>query len=148
VNLASHVFARWGKFNLVGAMGMAVQLGTLAVIDRVSGGHYLWATAAALELTLLHNFAWHVHWTWRDRRNRSGIRGECARFHLANGAVSLAGNLLLMRVLVEGARMPVVPANLLAILGCSVVNFALGDQWVFGQAQKAEAWSVLSRLSR
>jgi putative flippase GtrA len=123
---------RWGKFNLVGVMGMAVQLGSLAILNRVSAGHYLWATAAALEVTLLHNFVWHLHYTWRDRRDRTSMLGKCVRFHLANGAVSLVGNLLLMRVLVEGVRMPVVPANAIAIVCCSAVNFALGDQWVFG----------------
>jgi putative flippase GtrA len=123
---------RWGKFNLVGVMGMAVQLGTLALMNRVSAGHYLWATAAALEVTLVHNFVWHLHYTWRDRYAGVGVLGQCVRFHLGNGAVSMVGNLLLMRVLVEGARMPVVPANAVAIVCCSVVNFAAGDQWVFG----------------
>jgi len=46
----------------------------------------------------------------------------------------MAGNLVLMPVLVEGAGMPVVAANAVAVLGCSVVNFLLGDGWVFGEA--------------
>ena len=133
------ILIRWVKFNAVGALGMAVQLGVLALLNRVSAGHYLWAAAAALEVTLLHNFVWHLNYTWRDRRNRSGVLGQCVRFHLANGAVSMMGNLALMRVLVEGARMPVVPANCVAILCCSLVNFALGDQWVFGESRKAQA---------
>ena len=54
-----------------------------------------------------------------------------ARFHLSNGAVSIVGNLVLMRLLVEGAGMPVLTANGVAILVCSVVNFLLGDGWVF-----------------
>jgi len=56
---------------------------------------------------------------------------QLARFHLSNGAVSMAGNLALMPLLVEAVHMPVIPANLLAILACSVVNFWLGDAWVF-----------------
>jgi putative flippase GtrA len=43
----------------------------------------------------------------------------------------MVGNLVLMRVLVEGAGMPVLAANGVAILVCSVVNFFLGDGWVF-----------------
>jgi putative flippase GtrA len=137
---------RWGKFNLVGAMGMAVQLGALALINHVAPGHYMLATAAAIELTLLHNFVWHLHYTWRDRyptldtksvfrMGHPGDRGVLARnllrFHLSNGLVSLLGNLALMPVLVESARIPVVAANAIAILGCSIVNFFLGDQWAF-----------------
>ncbi len=121
---------RWGKFNMVGALGMAVQLGSLAVFNRMAAGHYLIATAAAIELTLLHNFAWHLHFTWRDRREGSAV-GQLVRFHLSSGMVSLAGNLALMRLLVHGRHLPVVLANGIAIVCCSVVNFCLGDAWAF-----------------
>ncbi len=123
---------RWGRFNLVGAMGRAVQLGTLAFLNRWTGGqHYLWVSAAALELTLLHNFAWHRRFTWRDRESRAATGERCLRFHLSNGGVSLVGNLLLMRLLVHGAHMPVLGSNAAAIVCCSVLNFCLGDTWPF-----------------
>lgn len=122
---------RWCRFNLVGALGMAVQLATLALLNRASRGHYLIATAGAIELTLLHNFAWHVAWTWRDRRDPSSLAARLLRFHLANGLVSFAGNLLLMRLFVADAHLPVLLANAMAILACSIVNFLLGDQWIF-----------------
>jgi putative flippase GtrA len=130
-----NVLVRWGKFNLVGAVGMAVQLGALAFINRLAPGHYMVATAAALEITRLHNFVWHLHYTWRDRfptRNvKRMLAGQFIRFHLSNGLVSMIGNLALMPVLVEGARIPVVLANAIAILCCSIVNFFLGDRWAF-----------------
>lgn len=124
-------FIRWSKFNLVGAMGMVVQLSALALLNRWAAGHYLVAAAAAVELTLLHNFAWHIAYTWRDRRNNSDRLSQLMRFHLSNGLVSMLGNLALMRILVDEARMPVIAANGIAILCCSVVNFCLGDSWVF-----------------
>jgi putative flippase GtrA len=133
-----NVLVRWGKFNLVGAVGMAVQLGALAFINRLAPGHYMLATAAALEITLLNNFVWHLHYTWRDRfptRNVNRmLAGQFIRFHLSNGLVSMIGNLALMPVLVEGARIPVVLANAIAILCCSIVNFFLGDRWAFVEA--------------
>jgi putative flippase GtrA len=133
-----NVLVRWGKFNLVGAVGMAVQLGALAFINRLAPGHYMLATAAALEITLLNNFVWHLHYTWRDRfptRNvKRMLAGQFIRFHLSNGLVSMIGNLALMPVLVEGARIPVVLANAIAILCCSIVNFFLGDRWAFVEA--------------
>jgi putative flippase GtrA len=125
------MLARWGKFNLVGAVGMAVQLGTLALINRIAPGHYMLATAAAIEITLLHNFVWHLHYTWRDRRCRSALRSQLIRFHLSNGLVSMAGNLALMPLLVGEMRIPVVAANAIAILCCSIVNFCLGHNWAF-----------------
>ena len=100
-------------------------------MNRWAGGHYLYASAAALEVTLLHNFVWHLRYTWRDRRDNSARLGQLMRFHLSNGLVSLLGNLALMRILVEGARLPVLAANSIAILCCSLVNFCLGNEWVF-----------------
>ncbi len=124
--------ARWGKFNLVGVVGMGVQLGVLAEISRVAHGHYLWATAAAIELTLVHNFCWHMRFTWRERLgDGASLWWRMVRFQAANGVVSMVGNLGLMRVLVSGAGLPVVVANGIAIVCCSVVNFAAGEWWAF-----------------
>jgi len=44
-----------------------------------------------------------------------------------------------MRLLVEEAHLPVLSANALAILSCSIVNFCLGDSWVFAPQRNAEA---------
>jgi putative flippase GtrA len=127
---------RWGKFNLVGAMGMAVQLGVLALLNRWSAGHYLYASAAAVELAILHNFAWHIRYTWRDRNDNSDRLSQLIRFHLSNGLVSMLGNLALMRILVDEMRLPVLAANSVAVLCCSLVNFGLGDAWVFAAGGK------------
>ena len=134
MNAFRQIGFRWCKFNLVGAMGMVVQLAVLALLERGAGGHYLLATAAAIELTLLHNFVWHLHYTWRDRRDDSALVSQLVRFHLSNGVVSLVGNLLLMRILVQEACMPVLAANSIAILCCSLVNFCLSDRWTFRRA--------------
>lgn len=132
-----NILVRWGKFNVVGAMGMAVQLGSLALFNQLSEGHYLVATAAALELTLVHNFVWHLLYTWRDRRDRSALPGRFVRFHLSNGLVSMVGNLALMPLLVHEARIPVVASNAIAILCCSLVNFCLGHNWAFAVRTEA-----------
>jgi putative flippase GtrA len=138
---------RWGKFNLVGAMGMGLQLAALALFNRWMAGHYLYASAAAIELTLLHNFMWHLHYTWRDRRDgATGLR-QFARFHLSNGLVSMLGNLALMRLLIHEARLPLLVSNVIAILCCSVANFCLGNNWAFAEARKVEA-SCKSEVTR
>jgi putative flippase GtrA len=134
-----NTFIRWLKFNLVGAIGMAVQLASLALFNRCWAGHYLYASAAAVELTLLHNFVWHLHYTWRDRRDRSAIFGQLFRFHLSNGLVSMLGNLTLMRVLMHEAHMPLLVSNCIAILCCSIVNFCLGNNWAFAARQREKS---------
>lgn len=127
------MLVRWGKFNLVGTMGMAVQLGSLALLNRWTGGRYMVASATAVELAVLHNFVWHLHYTWRDRRGSSVWLTQLIRFHLSNGAVSIFGSLALMRVLVHEAQLRVVVANLFAIVCCSAANFGLGNSWAFKQ---------------
>ena len=128
-----NAFIRWGKFNLVGAMGMVVQLAALAVFNRCAPGRYLLTSAAALELTLLHNFVWHLHYTWRDLQpvQSSSTLIRLLRFHLSNGLVSLVGNLVLMRILVQDAHLLLLVSNCIAILCCSIINFCLGDNWAF-----------------
>jgi len=122
---------RWLRFNLVGAMGMVLQLVTLAALNHLDPGHYLVASAVAVELAVLHNFVWHIHYTWSDRRRHATLLSQLLRFHLSNGLVSLLGNLVLMRFLVHTAHRPVLVANISAILCCSIANFALSHNWAF-----------------
>ena len=122
---------RFLRFNIVGVAGFLLQVGVLALLVYV-GAHYLVATAVAVEAAVLHNFLWHERWTWRDRPSDGrGRLGRLWRFHALNGAISLAGNLLLMRLFVGGLGMPPIPANLLSVLACAVVNFFASDRLVF-----------------
>jgi len=141
---------RWIKFNLVGAGGIGVQLVALWLLT-VAGVDYMLATALAVEAAVLHNFLWHERFTWADRiverqtpRSPDATRRMRAslvrllRFNLTTGAVSIGGNLLLMRLLVGGAHLRPVIANLISIAGCSLVNFLVSDRWVF----RAPMWPV------
>jgi putative flippase GtrA len=122
---------RFWRFNGVGVVGFVVQLAVLAVLLRFHV-HYLAATALAVEAAVLHNFLWHERWTWRDRPVSGLPRlARLWRFHALNGAVSLIGNLVLMRLLVGFLGMPPVPANLLSVLACALVNYAASDRIVF-----------------
>jgi|SRR5471030_1548610 putative flippase GtrA len=126
-----NTMARWWRFNLVGAAGMVLQLALLALFNRLAPSHYLMGSAAALELTLLHNFVWHLRYTWREPSMHTALAKRLARFHLSNGVVSLVGNIVLMRLLVQDVHLPVLVSNGIAILSCSVVNFYLGQHWTF-----------------
>lgn len=125
------LFARWLKFNLVGVVGMVLQLTTLALLNRIFPNHYLITSAIALEITLLHNFTAHLRYTWRDRRDEVPIFTQLLRFHISNGLVSLIGNLLLMKLLVNNAHLPVILSNAIAIVCCSLANFCLSHHWTF-----------------
>jgi putative flippase GtrA len=126
----AELLRRWAKFSAVGATGIAVQLFTLAALLRATGVHYLIATALAVEASILHNFIWHRRWTWADRQS-SSVAVMLVRFNFTSGALSLLGNVLLMLVLVRGAGLNAIVANVATIAICSVINFVLADRFVF-----------------
>lgn len=122
---------RFFRFNGVGIIGFFVQLGVLSLLIRLSL-HYVVATALAVETAVLHNFLWHERWTWRDRPAAGTARlDRLWRFHALNGLVSLTGNLILMRIFVGACGIPPLPANLVAVVACALVNFAASDRAVF-----------------
>lgn len=123
---------RWLKFNAVGGVGLAVQLGALWLLERVAGVQYLLATVIAVEVAVLHNFIWHQLWTWRGRPHQS-LMYRLLRFHLANGLVSLVTNFVLMALFVGVLHMRLIPANLLSVGLAGLLNFGLAEVWVFGR---------------
>jgi putative flippase GtrA len=126
---------------LVGGVGILVQLGALAVFRSWLQLDYLPATGLAVEIAVVHNFLWHERFTWADRpalRFRQSLM-RLAKFNISNGAVSLIGNLGIMRVLVGEFAFNYMAANGIAIVLCSLVNFWLGDQFVFDTANASGA---------
>lgn len=128
---------RWTRFAGVGLMGFSVQLVTLHLLMMVTGIPYPLAVLIAVEAAILHNFAWHEGWTWRDRRHllRTTRTVRWLRFNAASGAVSLAGNALLTIVLVEAFGVPVLPANVAAIAALTAINYLLADRFAFAAVE-------------
>lgn len=124
---------RWCKFNLVGGIGMVVQFAALFLLKSVLHFNYLAATAIAVEGAVVHNFVWHEQFTWGDRVRASWSRSlpRLLRFNLTNGAVSIVGNLALMKVMVGQGRVNYLLANAIAIALCSAANFLVSEKWVF-----------------
>jgi dolichol-phosphate mannosyltransferase len=126
--------AHWIKFNIVGLLGFALQTGVLfALTHGALRVGYLAATGIAVELAVLNNFVWHQRWTWSDRpaTTKKETLHRLAKFNITTGLVSIAGNLLLMNLLVGHLGLPVVGANLATVAGCSILNFILADRFAF-----------------
>jgi putative flippase GtrA len=127
---------RWLKFNLVGGLGIGVQLAMLALLVSGLKVPYLPATAIAVESAILHNFVWHERFTWKDRtggarRRPRDVAARLVRFHAGNGVISLAGNLVLMRLFVGTLHLKYLLANMITIAICSLLNFAASEWFVF-----------------
>jgi putative flippase GtrA len=123
------------KFAIVGGLGFVLQLLTLWALTSLAAWPWLPATAAAVEIAVLHNFVWHERWTWADR-GFGGFAGpqtfaRLVRFNVATGLISIVGNLVLMDVLVEALGLPPLIGNAIAVGLLGVVNFIVSDRWVF-----------------
>jgi putative flippase GtrA len=134
--------SHWIKFNIVGVFGFALQTGVLFALThgalRVS---YLAATAIAVELAVLNNFAWHQRWTWSDRpaATTKQTLHRLAKFNITTGLVSIAGNLVIMNLLVGRFGLPITGANLASVAGCSLLNFVLADRFAFDPNETSPA---------
>jgi putative flippase GtrA len=123
----------------VGLIGFGVQLAMIALLTGAVGVQTAPAAALAVQTAVLHNFAWHERWTWRDRA-RGGTRRilwRLARFHAGAGTVSLAGNVAITVALLEYLHLPVVLANACAVAVLSGLNFYVADRWVFARPAHA-----------
>ena len=133
MNVMNLMKVRWLKFTAVGTIGFIVQLASLWMLTNHLHFHYLAGTIVATELAILLNFFNHEWWTWSDRpaAGRQEIVRRFVRFHVANGAMSLAGGALLMPLLIELGHMHYLIANVLTVGVCSVANFLAADRIVF-----------------
>jgi putative flippase GtrA len=129
---------RWLRFNLVGATGIVVQLAMLFLLKSIFHCNYLPATGFAVEAAVINNFFWHERYTWADRVRPSWRESplRLLRFNLANGGISLAGNLGLMKGMVGLAHMNYLAADAIAIVFCCLANFLVSDEWVFRVGDK------------
>ena len=89
--------ARFAKFCAVGASGVAVNVGCLALLADALGVQPNLAAALSIEVSINTNFLINELWTFRDRRDESGgVARRWARFH----AVSFVGAALQWSVFV------------------------------------------------
>jgi putative flippase GtrA len=124
---------RWLRFAAVSAAGFLLQLAVVAALAAWRHAPAAAATTAGVSAAILHNFFWHARWTWADRRAARPSRPgrTFARFALANGAVSLLGNVAIASLLVGVAAVDVVLANVIAVAACGLVNYWAADRLAF-----------------
>ena len=91
--------ARFAKFCAVGASGVIVNTGVLALLADLLGVQTNLAAAISIEVSINTNFVINELWTFRDRRSGPGSAGRrWLQFHV----VSLVGAALQWSVFVAG----------------------------------------------
>ncbi len=126
---------RFGRFSVIGLLGAGVQLVAFSLLVKIF--ELSAATALAVELAVLHNFAWHERFTWPDRVsvNLARTMARLCRFHAANGLVSILGNTALAYCFVEWLGFRALPAEIAGIALCAPLNFWCADRWVYAPAE-------------
>jgi putative flippase GtrA len=118
------------RFAVVGAAGIAVNTAALYLLYRWLRVPLVVASAAAVELTVVHNYFLNDRWTFAVRA--PSIR----RFGKFNVSMlgGLAVNVLVLWTLMRGG-VHLLPANLLAIGAAFAVNYASSTLWVWGRTR-------------
>jgi putative flippase GtrA len=125
----------WVKFNGVGVLGFVAQIASAAALAGLGVPHTI-ATPIAVGVALIHNFTWHRKWTFPTEYPTSfAMAAAFLRFAGANGVVSLAGNTIVVPLLVDAAGWPLVPAMAAATGVYAVANYGLARRVVFGPAR-------------
>lgn len=131
--------SRIAAFTLVGIAGYGLQTAVLWLLVGRLGMAVVPATLMATEAAVLHNFLWHLGWTWSDRP--AGLRaagGRLVRFNVSNGGFSLVGGAAIMALLVNALGVHYLLANLAAVLVVSIANFLASDRFVFTPSGRGE----------
>lgn len=124
-----HNWLELGKFCTVGASGYLVNLAVYIALLHGADLHYLAAAACSFLVAVTSNYTWNRLWTFRGRRGHVAYQG--LRF-LVVSLVALGANLLVLRGLVA-AGMGKVPAQALAIILVTPLNFVGNRLWSFGR---------------
>jgi putative flippase GtrA len=136
---------RWLKFSAVGLIGIGVQMTAAFFFGEVLGWNYLTATAVAVEIAILHNFAWHERWTWSDRSG-DGRWVRLLKFNGATGAASIIANVFWIRLLTQTYQIAYMPSSAMAIVLSSAVNFSVSELLVFRRKTTQDQCRLFSAL--
>jgi len=120
------------KFCLVGASGVAVNLGVYSILLHV-GLHYVPAAVCSFLVAVTSNYTWNRLWTFRHQRGHLAYQG--LRF-LVVSAVALGANLAFLSALVA-LGVPEIPAQAAAIVLVTPWNFIANKLWSFRNPTKS-----------
>jgi dolichol-phosphate mannosyltransferase len=130
----AHVHS-FSKFAIVGATGVVVNEGLLIAFQSM-GVYLLYASAAAIEVSILSNFALNDLWTFRDRRS-----GHFAIRLVKFNVLMLAGlvvNLVVLDVGTAYFGIAAAIANLVGIGAAFILRYALSVKYAWMRVESVE----------
>lgn len=116
------------RFGTVGASGYVINLAVFAAAVHGAGFDKGIAATAAFVVALSNNFVWNRLWTFRASDGHAGF--QAARFCVVSLA-AFAFNLIVLYALVDGLGAAEVPAQAVAIIAATPMNFIGNKLWSF-----------------
>ena len=123
-----------GRFLTVGASGFAINIVLYGLLVHAISVPYLLAAVLSNVVALSSNFVLNRHWTFEATHHRRLL--QAPRFAVVNVG-GFAVNLLVLRICVEAAGVPKLPAEVVASAVAAPVNFLGSRQWAFRRRQPA-----------
>jgi putative flippase GtrA len=132
---------RFLRFNIVGVAGFAVQMLTLAALEKYFAVPAGVAVTLAVLAAVSHNFLWHERVTWPGQPHEGRWR-RWLSFNVSTGVVSVLTNLIVTTIVAAATGAPLLIANMIAVVAASLVNFWVSDRAVFNR--RPRAWAARS----
>src|SRR5947208_3313509 len=127
---------RLGRFCVVGASGVAVNMAVLIVLTEILGIPYAVSSLLAIESSILSNFALNNAWTWADRKSTPLVQ-RIMKYHAVAGVTAMAANWGLLVILTRLFGIDYRVSNLIGIGAGVILNFSLNHVWTFGNQVSA-----------
>ena len=124
------VKGRFIKFAVVGASGVIVNEGLLALLTEIYNVPVSISGIIAIESSIITNFLLNNFWTWHDVRNKSFIR-RLVQYHSVSIIAGIVNYVILIGLTFFGLHHLV--ANLIGIAVATIINFILNNHWTFAK---------------
>lgn len=134
IHLGTRQPANWLQlfhFAVVGGTGYVVNLIVFTLLNGGAGINHLLAAVGAFVVAVTNNFVLNRQWTFRRQGSTEAHAGfQAARF-LTVSLVGLAVNLAALAALVDGAGVPELLGQAIAVALATPVNFVGNKLWTF-----------------
>jgi putative flippase GtrA len=124
-----HNWLQLVRFGVVGISGYVVNLGIYALALEL-GAHYRTAATIAWIVAVLNNFWWNRHWTFGAGEQHAGF--QAMRFFVVSFVAFLV-SLGLLTLLIETTSVAKVPAQAIATVAVTPLNFLGNKLWSFAR---------------
>jgi len=127
------LFARIGRWGLVGASGLVVNSIAMAAITA-AGVPYLLAAVAATEVSTTWNFVGSEWWAFSGLGSKGRFRRFMAFFLMNNAALAVRGPVIW--VLTEVGHLHPTVSNALSLVVVMAVRFAVADNLIWERQRR------------